>query len=471
MKKQGSKRRRIILLLALLPIMALAQDTTVKKYEFSIQQAVDYATKNNVQVKNALLDVKMQEQVNREVTSRAYPSINGSLGTTYNPNVATQVIPNFISPATYQVLVDEGVKDGNGNPIVMPNDFGFIAAQFGTKYSATAAISLSQILFDGQVFVGLQARNTTLDFSRKNVEVTEEMIKTNVHKIYYQLVVAKKQIELIDANISLLEKLANDTKIIYDNGFAEKLDVDKVTVQLTNLQTEKSKVLNSVSNGYYGLKVLMGMPVKDELVLTDTLSDAQIKEGMLETTAYKYEDRKEFQYAGIGKKLNEYNIRRWKLSQIPTVSLNGQYAKNAQRDKWNFFGKGEWFTISSINLNINVPIFNGFYTKSKIAQAKIDLQKTENQIEALKLSIDSEVEMAKNNFRSAIATMDFQKRNMTLAETVYQQTKKKYEVGTGSQTEINTAQTDLKTAQTNYITALYDAIIARVDFLKATGKL
>ena len=139
----------------------------VTKHEFSIQQAVDYALKNNMNVKNALEDVLYQEQVNREVTSNAYPKINASLGTTYNPNVATQVIPNFISPSTYQVLVDEGVKDGNGNPIQMPGDFGFIAAQFGTKYSAVGAISLTQILFDGQVFVGLMARDATMRFARK----------------------------------------------------------------------------------------------------------------------------------------------------------------------------------------------------------------------------------------------------------------------------------------------------------------
>jgi outer membrane protein TolC len=60
---------------------------------------------------------------------------------------------------------------------------------------------------------------------------------------------------------------------------------------------------------------------------------------------------------------------------------------------------------------------------------------------------------------------------MELAEKVYQQTKKKYEMGTGSQIEIVAAQTDLKAAQTNYVTALYDGIIARIDFLKATGKL
>ena len=473
------KSKLWLLGLALLPAAVFAQGTIrtnvdtmkVTKHEFSVQQAIDYAKKNNVNVKNALLDVQYQAQVNREVTSRAYPGINASLGTTYNPNVATQVLPNFISPATYQVLIDEGVKDGNGNTIQMPDDFGFVAAQFGTKYSATAGISLTQILFDGQVFVGLQARDATMRFAKKNVEVTEEMIKSNIYKVYYQLVVGNTQVELLDANIERLEKLLKDTRIIYENGFAERLDVDKLTVQLTNLQTEKTKVLNTISNGYYGLKVLMGMPVKDELVLTDKLTDEQIKDGMLEGSIYSYEDRKEFQYAQIGKELNEYNIRRYKLSQVPTLSLNGQYAKNAQRNKWNFFGKGDWFTISSVSLNINIPIFNGFYTKSKIEQTKIQLRQTENQIEALKLSIDNEVETAKNNFRSAISNMDFQKKNMERAEKVYQQTKKKYEVGTGSQTEINAAQVELKTAQTSYITALYDAIIARIDFLKATGKL
>jgi outer membrane protein TolC len=453
-------------------LMAQSPDSAgMTSHKFSIQQAVDYAKKNNEQVKNALLDLSMQGQVNREVIAAAYPHINASLGTTYNPNVATQVLPNFISPATYQVLIDQGVKDGSGNPIQMPSDFGFIAAQFGSKFSATAGVSLSQILFDGQVFVGLRARSTTLEFSRKNVEVTEEAIKVNIYKVYYQLVVSKTQIELLDANISLLDKLLKDTRIIRQNGFAEQLDVDKVSVQLTNLQTEKNKILNIVSNGYYGLKVLMGMPMKDELVLIDTLSEQQIKEGVLGNDTYSYEDRKEYQYAQIAKELNKYNIHRYQLSQIPTVTLTGQYAKNAQRNQWNFFGKGDWFTISNVNLNIAIPIFNGFFTKARIEEAKISLQKTENQINGLKLSIDNEVATAKNNFSSAISTIDFQKKNMELAEKVYQQTKKKYEAGVGSQTEINNARTDLKAAQTNYISALYDAITAKIDFLKATGKL
>ncbi len=85
---------------------ALAQD----KHAFTVQQAVDYAKKNSVQVKNMLLDVKLQEETNRQVTSNAYPQLSGRLGTTYNPNIAVQSFPNFIKAGTYQALVEEGVK-------------------------------------------------------------------------------------------------------------------------------------------------------------------------------------------------------------------------------------------------------------------------------------------------------------------------------------------------------------------------
>jgi outer membrane protein TolC len=446
-------------------------DSMPGKHAFTLKQAIDYARKNNVQVKNALLDIQRQQQVNREVTAMAYPHLNASISTVFNPGIVTTVLPNFISPSTYQVLINEGVRNGSGNPIQMPADFGFIEAQFGTRYSANAAVSLNQILFDGQVFVGLLARKATIEFATQNAAVTEEMIVANVAKVYYQLVVSRTQVELIDSNLALLEKNLRDTRILYENGFREKLDVDKTEVQLANLRTERNKVMNQVSNGYYGLKLLMGMPVADELTLTDRLAESFVMDGALQAEAYKYEERKDYQYAQIGKRLNEYNLRRYKLSQIPTFSMSAVYAKNAQRSTWNFLGRGDWFTISNINLNLAVPIFNGFVTKSRIQQSRIDLRKTENQIDALKNSIDREVASAKNNFTSALERLNVQRRNQSLAEQVYQNTKKKYEIGTGSQIEINVAQTDLKAAQTNYITALYDAVISKIDFLQATGKL
>lgn len=462
-----------IKLIALLCTMAMMQTAMAQKasrYEFSIEQAVAYAKKNNVQVKNALLAIQAQMQTNKEITASALPTISGSIGTQHLPNVAVQTLPNFISPATYQVLIDQGVRDGNGNPIKMPADFGFIAAQFGTKWNASAGVSLQQLLFDGQVFIGLQARKASIDFQEAAARVTEENIKTNLYKVYYQLVVSKTQIELLDANIKRLEKLDYDVKALYKNGFAERIDIDKIAVQLNNLSTEKIKGLNGIAMGYIGLKTLMGMPVADTLILTDTLDYSQIKEDITKGE-YNYQDRRDFQYLSSAKQLNTFNVKRYELSKLPTVALGANYSKLAQRNQFNFFGKGDWFTSSSIGVNIAVPIFSGFAKDARIKKAKIELEQTNNQLENLKLNIDQSVEQAKLKYKTAIATLDFQKNNMALAEKVYQQTKKKYEAGTGSNTEINASDVDLKAAQTNYISALYDAIIARVDYLTAIGKL
>ena len=449
-----SKRRWTIQLLAMMmPAVIYSQDgadTAAARHEFSLQQAIDYANKNNVQVKNALLEIKKQYETNREVTSAALPQISANGSFTYNAKLPVSLVPaEFFGgqPGTFEKIA------------------------FGLKYNVTSGVQLNQILFDGQVFVGLQARETVLKFQEANAEVTGEMIKTNIYKIYYQLVASKQQIELLDANIERFEKLLRDTRIIYENGFAERLDVDKVSVALTNLQTEKIKALNQIENGYLGLKMLLGMPIRDELVLTDTLSYELVRDGVLDPTGFEYSDRKEYQAAELGIKLNEYNIRRYKLSRIPTLTLNGYYNKNAQRNKFDFFKGGDWFDISAISLNLNIPIFTGFSTKAKIQKAKIEYQQSVNQREALKISIDNDIQAARNNFRSAIAALDFQKKNMELAESVFDQTRRKYEAGTGSQEEINTAQTELKSAQTNYINSLYDAIIAKTDFLRATGRL
>ena len=457
---------------ALLMLQMFWMNTTAQTtHAFSAKQAADYAQQNATQVKNALLDIKIQEQTNREVTSAAFPQLNGSASVTYNPKIAVQSLPDFISPATYQVLVDQGVKDGSGQPIVFPQGgFGTLAAQFGVPWVASGGLDLTQLLFDGQVFVGLQARRTVLDFAKKQAEVTKEQIKANVYKVYYQLVVGRQQVTSVDANIIRFEKLLRDVNEIYKNGFAEKLDVDKVQVQLNNLRTEKIKIENQLVVGNAGLKFLMNMPQRDSLILTDSLTEDELKANLLDEQ-YDYNDRKEFQLLTSAIKLNEYNVRRYKLSRIPTIAAFANYQKNAQRQKFNFFNDGQWFTSSMIGVRMNVPIFDGFARRSKIESAQLELQKTKNNMEQLKQNIDYDVAASRLSIKSALQTIDNQKQNLALAEKVYNTTKLKFEQGLGDNQEIYNAQAELKVAQNNYYSALYDAIIAKIDYLKASGKL
>ena len=435
-------------LLLLASVQTFAQNSS--SHAFSIKECVDYAHKNNVQVRNALLNVQVQNQTNREITAAALPNVTGTISGNNFLTIPTSLLPGEIF----------------GQPAGT-----YIPVQFGTKFNANAGVNLQQLLFDGQVFIGIKARATSMEFQNKNVEVTEEVIKSNIYKIYYQLVASKTQIGIYDANLDRLNKLLHDTKVLYQNGFVEKLDIDKISVQVTNIETEKLKALNSISIGYLGLKTLIGMPVKDTLVLTDQLSEDKIKQGIDQDSAFTYDTRKDYQYLNLAKKLNEFNIRRYQLSYLPTVALNGAYTKNAQRNQFNFFGKGDWFTTSFIGLNVTISIFDGFSKDAKLKKSRIELKQTENQIDNLRNNIDNEVETAKMNFSVAITTLEFQKKNMELAENVFKQTTKKFELGTGSNTEITAAQTDLRTAQANYINALYGAIVAKVDFNKAVGKL
>ena len=444
-------RKRMLVASIVITLMAFTNMSIAQtKNEFSITQCVEYAYKNNLQVKNALLTIKSQEAINKEVTASALPTVTATVGGVNYLELPVSLLPGEIFGGTAG---------------------SFIPVRFGTKYNANASLQLQQLLFDGQVFVALQARRATIALQQKSAEVTEEMIKTNIHKIYYQLVVSKTQIALLDANIERLQKLEHDSRELYKNGFVEKLDLDKIAVQIANLETERLKATNAIEIGYIGLKTLMGMPVNDVLVLTDKISEEQITTDVANNQDYAYTDRKEFQAVSLGKKLNEYNIKRYQLSYLPTIAMSGAFTKNAQRNQFDFFKGGDWFTTSFVGLNISTPIFDGFARKARITKAKIDLQQTENQLQNLRLTIDAEVTQAKMNFATAISTLNNQKKNMQLAESVYAQTKKKYEIGTGSNIEITAAQTDLVTAQTNYIGAMYSAIIARVDFLKATGKL
>lgn len=446
---------RIGCIIALFMIAGVAnaqpnKDSAISTYAFSVTQCVEFASKNNLQVKNAITDLKQQEQTNRGVTAAALPKLNVSGNITDYLKLPVSLLPGEII----------------GQPAGT-----FVPVTFGTKYNASAAVALQQVVFDGQVFVGLQARKSAIDFYEKNIDVVLENVKSNIYKVYYQLVASKTQIAQIDANIERVTKLEHDANELFKNGFAEKLDVDKASVQLANLITEKQSAENQVANGYLGLKLLIGMPVRDSLVLTDSITDEEIKEGLLSEGIYNYQDRVEYQYAEIGKRLNEYNIKRYKLAALPTLSLNGSYSKQAQRTKFDIFGKGDWFTTSYVGVNLNFSLFDGFQRRSNLEKSRLDLQKSNDQIDYLKVSIDKEVQEATNNYRNAINTLDFQKKNIELAEKVYEQAKKKFEVGTGSTTEITNAQTDLRVAQNNYINALYNAIIAKVDYQKATGKL
>lgn len=461
------------LLMVAFLLLGINNSNAQKSYKLTAKQAVDLALKNVTDLKNLSIDRELQISKNKEYIAQAMPQVSGSISTQHFFSIPVTLLPDFISPSVYQVLVDNGVRNGAGTPISKPNQAPqFFPAQFGVPWQSSAGFQFQQLLFQPDLFVAISARKVAVEFTEANIRVMEDSVKSNVYRAYYSVLIAEKRKQYLEASIKRLQKLKLDQEKLYKNGFAERLDIDKTQVSLNNLTSTNNQIERLIEIGYASLKFSMAIEQKDTLVLTDALSEESVKKDLLEMTNFKYPDRDEIQLLNVVKQLQNLDIKRNKLSYLPTVATYWNYSRNALGQKFNLFNfEDPWFKTSVWGINMNVPIFDAGQKGQRIRQAKLNLEKTSNTIENLQRAIDLQLSASSILFKNALLTLDVQDQNVALAEKVYNTTLKKYEQGLGSSFELLQTETELENAQSNYFQALYDAVTSKIAYTKALGKL
>lgn len=443
-------------------------------YQLNITQAVEMGIKNSIELKNLSLDYNIQEQKNKEITSTIYPTIAASGGLTYYTNVPQIQFPSS-DQAIYNVLNKEGVKDQNGNVISTGNaSFSVNNVSFIQPWNTQLGFSVNQLLFQADVFVGLQARKTVLQLSQDNINVAGDNLKEKIYKAYYAVLIVQKQLEVLISTKARLTSLLNDMNQMYQTGFAEKLDVDKLQVSLNNTEAGQNQLNNALKIGMASLKNTLGVSQKDTLVLTQNLDINALKVDLMSTDDFNYEKRSEIALLNTALELQKLDFKRYKLSYLPSLAAFYQFQRSGQRnnDFAAFTGKPWfWYNTGLVGLQVNVPIYSGNKRKFLMNQAKYAGEKVENNILQLKQFIDLEQEVAKTTLNNAIINLDVQERNVKLAEEVFTKTKIKYENGLGSSFEVIQADTELQRAQGSYFQALYEGMIAKTSFAKAFSKL
>lgn len=458
--------RKLKLLMVLMLLLTAGYLQAQQRYELTVKEAVDLAYKNVVELKNAQIDYRIQEAKNKEIFGQALPQVSANAGAQYYIKTPQFLFPNAAEAGIYDVLVKESLLPP-GTPIPAPT---FANVSFQQPWNASLGGTVTQLLFQPDVFVGLQARQTALDLSESMIEQTKKAIKDSAYKRYYAILVAEKQLYFLDESLTRLQKLYRDDSIMYVNGFAEKLDLDRVQVQLNNLRATRSIVENSIKLANAGLKYALGLSQKDTVVLQETLTAETIKENILDDS-FKYDDRPEIKTLAYTRRLQELDVKRNKLGYLPTVSLSGNYTISGMGRKFLTNPNTVWFKSSFVGLNVNMPLFDGFQRRYKTRQAELNVEKVENTINNVKQVIDLEQEITRESLRSALLNLDVQERNVALAEKVYNTTKLKFEQGLGSSFEVLQADSDFQTAQSNYFNALYNATIAKISYQSALAKL
>lgn len=416
----------------------------------SLKDAINYALQNKSEAIKANLAVENSEYQIQEVRSQALPQISANGNLTYNPIIQQTVIDgaSFGQPGTT------------------------IQAEFGQKWTSVAGVSLTQNIFNQQVFRGLKAAKTTREFYKINKDLTDEQVIERVANAYYQVYLQRQKLTVIENNLKNTTKVKEIIKNLFDNGLAKKIDLDRITVTLNNITTTRQQLLNAVEVQENALKFYMGMPMDEKITIPD--SEVEVTPLQLEESA-NTALRSEYKLLESQKSLLELNKQAMKSLYYPTLSLTAGY---------NYIGQGPqmpwgarpsdkvyWSDFSSIGLNLNIPIFTGFGTRAKVRQADIDVREAEADLADTKLSLDLAYKNAKTQIENSLITIENQRQNVTLAQEVLDNTQNNYVNGLATLTDLLDAENSLVESQNNYNNALLEYKLAEIQLIKSKGEL
>ncbi len=416
----------------------------------TLSEAIEYALEHKSDALKAALDIRKGDAQIAEIKSRAYPNLSFNSSTNYNPLQQETVLPGEIFGAPGQE----------------------IKVAFGQKWTASNSLQLTQVLFNQSVFTGLKAAKSTKEFYIINAELTQEQIIERVATAYYEVYKSKQLLTNADSNLALTEQTIKIIKGLFDAGLSRKIDYDRTIVARNNLLATKQQLNNAVELRENALKFIIGMPMEEEITLPAETFDAAI---LPDRDAGTYMDRTELRLADKQIELLNWQKKATEAEYYPTVALAANYGFLAQGPKfpyWNGEKNGVyWSDVSSVGLQINMPIFNGFATKTRIELNQIDIEKAQADLRETKLGLDLAHKNALTLLENNMTTITMQQENVKLAEDVLSNTRSNYQYGLATLSDILDAERDLTQARNNLTEAQLDYKLAEVDLLKSQGKL
>lgn len=437
------KTAKLMLLLIIsfgLPTLTLAQQP------ITLKDALKYALDNNVKVRKARLDIEGGRYKVQEVRAQALPQITGNAGLTYNPIIG-QLVANFGGQTQ--------------------------AIRMGQNWNSSAGVQLSQQLFNQTVFTGLQAARSSEEFYNLTAQLTEEQIIELVANTYYQVLVNKQQLGVVETNIKNVKVVEKVTASQFENGLAKKIDVDRIKVKLTNLETKRVQTINAITQQENQLKFAMGMSVITPITLPNSeLTEVRQLPVFADTVGLA--NRTEIKLLNNQDKLYALQRKAYLAEYYPSLSLTGNYTYSSQSDSFDFLSSNRaaiGFGASSVGLSLKIPIFNGFLTRSKVRQANVDIDKLKQDRIEKTNELNLAYENAKIELKNSISTINSQRKNAELAQEIYNSTQNNYNNGLATLTDLLDTEDSLTEAQNSYTQALLSYKIAEIQLIKAKGDI
>jgi outer membrane protein TolC len=427
----------VIILFSNLDLYAQGREDST--HEFNLEQCIQFAYTHSPLLNQSVLDQQITEHGIKSRLADWYPQIRFD----YNVQHAFQL----------------QVSNINGQLIPL-----------GLRNTSSGQLGLTQNLFSSDALLASNSASVVRKQAAQNVIANKIDVTVNVGKAFYDVLLTREQIKILDENIIRLDRSLTDAYNQYEGGIVDKVDYKRATIALNNTKAQRKTADEILKAKYAYLKMQMGLPDSIQLKLDYDSSKLETLAVTDTSGNIALQNRIEYQQLQTQKRLQDINYNYYKWQFIPTLQAYGNYNLNYLN---NDFGKlyQDNYPNSFAGVRLGIPIFQGFRRVQNMKQAKLQSDRVNYDIEQLQLSVSTEVSQALATYKGYLNDYYSLKENVGLAKDVFNTIELQYKSGIKTYLEVITAQTDLRAAELNYNNALYQLLASKFDLQRALGNV
>jgi outer membrane protein len=423
----------------LLASLVFARINGQEKLSLSLEEARKHAIEYNKTVKNADLAIDESRKKINEVLSAGLPQADVAID-----------YSNFLG-AEMEFSFQEGLP---------PQKIPF-------NPTSNLNLTVSQLIFNGGYIVGLQSARLYKELTETSYLKTEQDIKEQVTKSYYNALVSEMTIGILLKNLDNTKEIFEKTKTMVSVGMAEKLDVDQFEVQLASLENALKSAGRQKELSYNLLRFQLGIAVDTPIELTDSLNGLlqEFRFGLLTENDFSLQDNIDYRLMLTQEKLSEKQVSLNKMNYLPTLTGFYRYTNKILKPRFDLSPQ------NVVGLNLSIPILSSGMRNAQLSQARIQYETTLNNKELLTDQLLLQVKQSRFNLATAMEQYENRKRNVDVAYSIYENYRLKFEQGVASSLDLTISNNNYLQAESDYLMAIISLFDAQLTLQKLMNSL
>ena len=369
------------------------------------------------------------------------------------------------------------------DPVTGEPSFEFITGDSdSTSNSRNYGVNLDQVLFDMGAFSRLRSERTLSRAADFTLESAGDSLITRTSKAYFDVLVAVETLAAAQAQETALKKQFDFASKRLEVGLAPITDVHEARAQYDSARANTIVVRNALEDAYQALAEITGVPVDNLKALPDDFEPQLPAEGGAEDwVATALENNPALQAKSLQVQASDYDVDTARAGHLPTLSFGGSYGKNATWGESTFSSTNPPFSSSfptgnqsrgpSFGVTLNVPIFSGGLTQSRVRQAIAQRDVQQEQLEQQKRALVRNTRNAYQTLVAGISEVEARRAALVSAQSAYEASQVGLEVGTRTVIDVLINQQNLFDAQRQYALAKYNFLQNRLLLEQAAGTL